>query len=219
MESILKYFPNLTINQKHQFNELLQLYIDWNSKINIISRKDMNSFYKHHVLHSLGISKMISFIPGTRILDVGTGGGFPGIPLAILFPEVQFDLIDSIGKKINVVKGVCKELGIDNVSSYHIRAEHYPKMVDFVISRAVTKLEFFVPWVKNKILPLNKNILNNGIICLKGGDLTEELKFFPEADIYFLNNCFDESFFETKKIVYLPIKTNLRRDNDNLKLE
>ena len=219
MESILKYFPNLTINQKHQFNELLQLYIDWNSKINIISRKDMNSFYKHHVLHSLGISKMISFIPGTRILDVGTGGGFPGIPLAILFPEVQFDLIDSIGKKINVVKEVSKELDIDNVSSYNIRAEHYPKMVDFVISRAVTKLEFFVPWVKNKISPLSKNILNNGIICLKGGDLTEEIKFFPEADIQFLNNYFNESFFETKKIVYLPIKTNLRRDNDNLKLE
>ncbi len=219
MESILKYFPNLTIKQKHQFNELLQLYLDWNSKINIISRKDMNSFYKHHVLHSLGISKMISFIPGTRILDVGTGGGFPGIPLAILFPEVQFDLIDSIGKKINVVKEVSKELGIDNVSSYHIRAEYYPEMVDFVISRAVTKLEFFVPWVKNKILPLSKNILNNGIICLKGGDLTEELKFFPEADVQFLNNYFNESFFETKKIVYLPIKTNLRRDNDNLKLE
>ncbi len=219
MESILKYFPNLTINQKHQFNELLQLYLDWNSKINIISRKDMNSFYKHHVLHSLGISKMISFIPGTRILDVGTGGGFPGIPLAILFPEVQFDLIDSIGKKINVVKEVSKELGINNVSSHHIRAEHYPKMVDFVISRAVTKLEFFVPWVKNKILPLSKNILNNGIICLKGGDLTEELKFFPEADIQYLNNYFNESFFETKKIVYLPIKTNLRRDSDNLKLE
>ena len=206
MEYILKYFPNLTINQKHQFNELLQLYLDWNSKINIISRKDMNSFYKHHVLHSLGISKMISFIPGTRILDVGTGGGFPGIPLAILFPEVQFDLIDSIGKKINVVKEVSKELGIDNVSSYNIRAEHYPKMVDFVISRAVTKLEFFVPWVKNKILPLSKNILNNGIICLKGGDLNEELKFFPEADIHFLKNYFNESFFETKKIVYLPIK-------------
>ena len=219
MESILKYFPNLTINQKHQFNKLLQLYLDWNSKINIISRKDMNSFYKHHVLHSLGISKMISFIPGTKILDVGTGGGFPGIPLAILFPEVQFDLIDSIGKKINVVKEVSKELGLNNVSSYNIRAEHYPKMVDFVISRAVTKFEFFVPWVKNKILPLSKNILNNGIICLKGGDLTEELKFFPEADIQYLNNYFNEHFFETKKIVYLPIKTNLRRDNDNLKLE
>ena len=216
MESILKYFPDLSKKQKNQFNELFPLYLEWNSKINVISRKDMSSFYKHHVLHSLGISKMIYFIPGTRILDVGTGGGFPGIPLAILFPEVQFDLIDSIGKKINVVKEVSKELGIDNVSSYNIRAEHYPKRVDFVISRAVTKLKFLVPWVKNKILPKNKNILNNGIICLKGGDLTEEIKFFPEADIQLLNNYFNEPFFETKKIVYLPIKTNLRRDNDNL---
>ena len=161
MESILKDFPDLSKKQKNQFNELFPLYLEWNSKINVISRKDISSFYKHHVLHSLGISKMIHFIPGTRILDVGTGGGFPGIPLAILFPEVQFDLIDSIGKKINVVKEVSKELGIDNVSSYNIRAEHYPKRVDFVISRAVTKLKFLVPWVKNKILPKNKNILNN----------------------------------------------------------
>ena len=129
MESILKYFPNLSTKQKHQFNKLLPLYLEWNYKINVISRKDMSSFYKHHVLHSLGISKIISFVPGTRILDVGTGGGFPGIPLAILFPEVQFDLIDSIGKKINIVKEVSKALSIENVSSYHIRAENYPKMV------------------------------------------------------------------------------------------
>ena len=215
-DTVLPHFSDLTNKQLDQLDAVAQTVWDWNQHINVISRKDMSSFYKHHVLHSLGISKMIYFIPGTRILDVGTGGGFPGIPLAILFPEVQFDLIDSIGKKINVVKEVSKELGIDNVSSYNIRAEHYPKMVDFVISRAVTKLKFLVPWVKNKILPQNKNILNNGIICLKGGDLTEEIKFFPEADIQFLNNYFNEPFFETKKIVYLPIKTNLRRDNDNL---
>ncbi len=216
MESILKYFPNLSTKQKNQFNKLLPLYLEWNYKINVISRKDMSSFYKHHVIHSLGISKIISFVPGTRILDVGTGGGFPGIPLAILFPEVQFDLIDSIGKKINIVKEVSKALSIENVSSYHIRAENYPKMVDFVISRAVTKMELFVPWVKNKISTVSKNTLNNGILCLKGGDLTEELKFFPEAEIQLLKNYFDDPFFDTKKIVYLPLKTNLRRDNDNL---
>ena len=165
----------------------------------------MNEFYIHHVLHSLGISKIISFNPGTQILDIGTGGGFPGIPLAILFPEVHFDLLDSIGKKINVVKEVSKALKLKNVSIHHIRAENYTKKADFIISRAVTKMETFVPWIKNKILPTSNNIIKNGILSLKGGDLTEELRLFPEAEIYYLNNYFHESFFETKKIVHLPI--------------
>ncbi len=205
MESILNYFQNLSIKQKKQYESLLPLYNDWNNKINVISRKDMNEFYIHHVLHSLGISKIISFNPGTQILDIGTGGGFPGIPLAILFPEVHFDLLDSIGKKINVVKEVSKALKLKNVSIHHIRAENYTKKADFIISRAVTKMETFVPWIKNKILPTSNNIIKNGILSLKGGDLTEELRLFPEAEIYYLNNYFHESFFETKKIVHLPI--------------
>mgnify|MGYP001227656062 CR=1 FL=1 len=205
MESILNYFQNLSIKQKKQYKSLLPLYNDWNNKINVISRKDMNEFYIHHVLHSLGISKIISFNPGTQILDIGTGGGFPGIPLAILFPEVHFDLLDSIGKKINVVKEVSQALKLKNVSIHHIRAENYTKKADFIISRAVTKMETFVPWIKNKILPTSNNIIKNGILSLKGGDLTEELRLFPEAEIYYLNNYFHESFFETKKIVHLPI--------------
>ena len=205
MESILNYFQNLSIKQKKQYKSLLPLYNDWNNKINVISRKDMSEFYIHHVLHSIGISKIISFNPGTQILDIGTGGGFPGIPLAILFPEVHFDLLDSIGKKINVVKEVSKALKLKNVSSHHIRAENYTKKADFIISRAVTKMETFVPWIKNKILPTSNNIIKNGILSLKGGDLTEELRLFPEAEIYYLNNYFHESFFETKKIVHLPI--------------
>lgn len=205
MESILNYFQNLSIKQKKQYESLLPLYNDWNNKINVISRKDMNEFYIHHVLHSLGISKIISFNPGTQILDIGTGGGFPGIPLAILFPEVHFDLLDSIGKKINVVKEVSKALKLKNVSIHHIRAENYTKKADFIISRAVTKMETFVPLIKNKILPTSNNIIKNGILSLKGGDLTEELRLFPEAEIYYLNNYFHESFFETKKIVHLPI--------------
>ena len=205
MESILNYFQNLSIKQKKQYESLLPLYNDWNNKINVISRKDMNEFYIHHVLHSLGISKIISFNPGTQILDIGTGGGFPGIPLAILFPEVHFDLLDSIGKKINVVEEVSKALKLKNVSIHHIRAENYTKKADFIISRAVTKMETFVPWIKNKILPTSNNIIKNGILSLKGGDLTEELRLFPEAEIYYLNNYFHESFFETKKIVHLPI--------------
>lgn len=205
MESILNYFQNLSIKQKKQYKSLLPLYNDWNNKINVISRKDMNEFYIHHVLHSLGISKIISFNPGTQILDIGTGGGFPGIPLAILFPDVHFDLLDSIGKKINVVKEVSQALKLKNVSIHHIRAENYTKKADFIISRAVTKMETFVPWIKNKILPTSNNIIKNGILSLKGGDLTEELRLFPEAEIYYLNNYFHESFFETKKIVHLPI--------------
>ena len=205
MESILNYFKNLSIKQKKQYKSLLPLYNDWNNKINVISRKDMNEFYIHHVLHSLGISKIISFNPGTQILDIGTGGGFPGIPLAILFPDVHFDLLDSIGKKINVVKEVSQALKLKNVSIHHIRAENYTKKADFIISRAVTKMETFVPWIKNKILPTSNNIIKNGILSLKGGDLTEELRLFPEAEIYYLNNYFHESFFETKKIVHLPI--------------
>ena len=205
MESILNYFPNLSIKQKKQYEALLPIYNDWNNKINVISRKDMSEFYIHHVLHSIGISKIISFNPGTQILDIGTGGGFPGIPLAILFPEVHFDLLDSIGKKINVVKEVSKALKLKNVSSHHIRAENYTKKADFIISRAVTKMETFVPWIKNKIFPTSNNIIKNGILSLKGGDLTEELRLFPEAEIYYLNNYFHESFFETKKIVHLPI--------------
>ena len=205
MDSIFDYFPNLSIKQQKQFKVLLTLYTDWNKKINVISRKDMNAFYIRHVLHSLGIAKVITFKPGTRILDVGTGGGFPGIPLAIMFPEVQFALIDSIGKKVKVVNEVSKMLNLKNVSTHHIRAEYFSENVDFVVSRAVTQMKSFVPWVNNKISLESNNKIKNGILYLKGGNITEELKFFPKAKIHDLKNYFDNPFFETKKVVYIPI--------------
>ena len=205
MENIINYFPNLSEKQLFQFQALLPLYTKWNYKINVISRKDMEDFYIHHVLHSLGISKLISFIPRTEILDFGTGGGFPGIPLAIMFPHVKFYLVDSIGKKIKVVKNISQEIGLENVHVENIRGEQFSKKVDFIVSRAVSRMDVFVPWVENKINSISKNKINNGIIYLKGGDLKDELTPFPESKVYSLNTHFEHSYFETKKLVYLSI--------------
>ena len=206
MEEILKYFPNLTDIQKKQFQNLELLYCDWNAKINVISRKDIDELYTKHVLHSLAIAKIQPFEPGTYILDVGTGGGFPGIPLAILFPETRFYLIDVILKKINVVKAVAESLGLTNVKAEQIRAENVKGDFDFIVSRAVTNMPDFVIWVKDKIKKNNKHELKNGILYLKGGDLTEELKDFPKAKEYNIADFFDNDFFETKKVVHLPLK-------------
>jgi len=202
---LLNTFPALSSHQLEQFEALLPLYQHWNAKINVISRKDMDAFYERHVLHSLGIAKVLSFQPMTQVLDVGTGGGFPGIPLAICFPETQFFLIDSIGKKIKVVQEVSNSLGLKNVIAQQMRAEFFTKRVDFVVSRAVTRMESFVPWVRHVISKENKNTLSNGILYLKGGDLSEELKDFPEAQLFELKTHFESSFFETKKVVYLSI--------------
>jgi len=205
MQIIREYFPNLSEKQKEQFTQLLPLYQDWNSKINVISRKDMEQFYEHHVLHSLGIAKVIEFKPGTKVLDVGTGGGFPGIPLAVLFPESDFFLSDSIRKKIKVVKAVAEAIGLKNVRAEQILAEEIKEQFDFVVSRAVTELPVFNNWVKNKFRKQNFNDLPNGILYLKGGDLAEELKPFKGREkIFELKNYFSEEFFETKKVVYLP---------------
>lgn len=205
MQIIQEYFPNLSEKQKEQFAQLLPLYLDWNSKINVISRKDMEQFYEHHVLHSLGIAKVMQFKPGTKVLDVGTGGGFPGIPLAILFPETDFFLVDSIGKKIKVVNAVAEAIGLKNVRAQQIRAEELKEQFDFVVSRAVTELPEFYGWIKNKFRKQNLNDLPNGILYLKGGDLTEELSSFKsKVQIFELKDYFSEEFFETKKVVYLP---------------
>ncbi|RKS15255.1 16S rRNA (guanine(527)-N(7))-methyltransferase RsmG [Flavobacterium sp. 120] len=206
MDEILKYFPNLTDIQKEQFEKLDFLYHDWNEKINVISRKDIDALYTKHVLHSLGIAKIIKFEPGTYVLDVGTGGGFPGIPLAILFPETRFYLIDVIAKKIKVVQAVAEGLGLKNVKAEQMRAENVKGDFDFIVSRAVTNMPDFVSWVKTKIKKNNKHELKNGILYLKGGDLTEELKDFPKATEYNLADFFEDEFFETKKVVHLPLK-------------
>lgn len=206
MEAILKHFPNLTEVQKEQFRQLDVLYHDWNEKINVISRKDIDSLYTKHVLHSLGIAKIQPFAPGTFVLDVGTGGGFPGIPLAILFPETRFYLIDVIAKKIKVVQAVVDALGLENVKAEQIRAENVKGDFDFIVSRAVTNMPDFVSWVKTKIKKQHKHELKNGILYLKGGDLTEELKDFPKATLYDLADFFEDEFFETKKVVHLPLK-------------
>lgn len=206
MEEILKYFPNLTDIQKQQFEKLEELYDDWNAKINVISRKDIDELYTKHVLHSLAIAKIQKFEPGTYILDVGTGGGFPGIPLAILFPETRFYLIDVILKKINVVKAVAEALELKNLKAEQIRAENVKGDFDFIVSRAVTNMPDFVSWIKDKIKKQNKHELKNGILYLKGGDLTEELKDFPKATEYNISEFFDNEFFETKKVVHLPLK-------------
>ena len=206
MEAILKHFPNLTEVQKEQFQQLDALYHDWNEKINVISRKDIDALYTKHVLHSLGIAKIQSFEPGTFVLDVGTGGGFPGIPLAILFPETRFYLIDVIAKKIKVVQAVADALGLKNVKAEQIRAENVKGDFDFIVSRAVTNMPDFVSWVKTKIKKQHKHELKNGILYLKGGDLTEELKDFPKATLYDLADFFEDEFFETKKVVHLPLK-------------
>jgi 16S rRNA (guanine527-N7)-methyltransferase len=206
MEEILKHFPNLTDVQKEQFQQLDALYHDWNEKINVISRKDIDALYTKHVLHSLGIAKIQSFEPGTYVLDVGTGGGFPGIPLAILFPETRFYLIDVIAKKIKVVQAVADALGLKNVKAEQIRAENVKGDFDFIVSRAVTNMPDFVSWVKTKIKKQHKHELKNGILYLKGGDLTEELKDFPKVTLYDLADFFEDEFFETKKVVHLPLK-------------
>lgn len=203
MEIILKYFSSLTEEQREQFAELQQLYELWNAQINVISRKDMDSFYERHVLHSLAIGKRIQFVEGTELLDVGTGGGFPGVPLAILFPNCHFTLVDSIGKKIKVVQEVVKALQLKNVTAMQIRAEELKSQYDFVVSRAVTQMKDFVPWVKGKFKTISRNELPNGILYLKGGDLTEELATFVQAEVTDISKYFDEPFFETKKIVYL----------------
>ena len=205
MDKILKYFPDLTPVQIEQFTKMEALYKDWNLKINVVSRRDIDELYLRHVLHSLGIAKIMSFEPGAKVLDVGTGGGFPGIPLAILFPETKFHLVDSIGKKIKVVDEVVEGLGLTNVKTTHGRAEKIKDKYDFVISRAVAQMETFVRWVNNKTHNNHQHAFVNGILYLKGGDLTEELKGFPEAEVIPLSEVFEEEFFETKSVVYLPL--------------
>jgi 16S rRNA (guanine527-N7)-methyltransferase len=206
MDEILRQFPNLSDNQILQFQKLQSLYEDWNAKINVISRKDIDELYTRHVLHSLGIAKIIEFRPGSKIMDVGTGGGFPGIPLAILHPEVDFYLIDVIAKKIKVVNEVAAGLGLKNVKAEQKRAELVKQEFDFIVSRAVTNMPDFVSWVDGKISKKQNHELANGILYLKGGDLTEELTAFPKATEYNLSEFFTDEFFETKKVVHLPLK-------------
>lgn len=206
MEEILKYFPNLSAEQIAQFEKLEALYQDWNAKINVISRKDIDELYTKHVLHSLAIAKIQPFEPGTYVLDVGTGGGFPGIPLAILFPETRFYLIDVIAKKIKVVQAVADALELKNVKAEQMRAENVKGDFDFIVSRAVTNMPDFVSWIKDKIKKVSKHELKNGILYLKGGDLTEELAAFPKATEYNISEFFEPEFFETKKVVHLPLK-------------
>ena len=203
MEVILKYFPNLSEIQKEQFSKLQELYQHWNSKINVVSRMDMQNLYLKHILHSLAIAKVIDFADGTKIIDVGTGGGFPGIPLAILFPNVEFLLVDSIGKKIKVVNDIAENIGLRNLQAEHKRAEQVVGKFDFVVSRAVTRMKVFQQWVRKMISTKQKNSLFNGIIYLKGGDLTEELHGIKNVDIYDISDFFEEDFFKTKKIVYI----------------
>mgnify|MGYP000492076366 CR=1 FL=1 len=204
VQLILQYFPDLTEDQINKFSQLGELYEFWNNQINVISRKDTDNFYERHVLHSLAIAKVIQFKDTTKIMDIGTGGGFPGIPLAILYPECNFLLVDSIGKKIKVVKEVASSLGLTNVRATHERAENIHEQFDFIISRAVTAMPTFLTWTKNKFLKENKNDFKNGIFYLKGGDLKEEMASVKKAIQYFdLNKMFKEEFFETKKVVYL----------------
>lgn len=202
LELILKYFPEITSEQKDQFAELEILYKDWNEKINVISRKDTESLYEKHILHSLGIAKVMEFADNTKVLDIGTGGGFPGIPLAILFPNAQFTLVDSIGKKITVVKGVAESLGLKNVTAHHMRAEQLKEKFHFVVSRAVTQMPVFLSWLRGKFEKDQFNPKHNGVLYLKGGDLGEELAGI-KCEIVQLKNYFEEEFFDTKKVVYL----------------
>ena len=209
MKVISQNFPELTEKQLNQFSKLEDLYTDWNAQINVISRKDIDALYVKHVLHSLGIAKVQPFLPGSKILDVGTGGGFPGIPLAIMFPETQFVLVDPIGKKIKVVEAVAEALGLQNVTAIHARAEKVQGEFDFIVSRAVTKMDDFVTWVRKKIRRKNKHQLKNGVLYLKGGDLSEELQNFPSAKLFDLTDYFEDPIFETKKVVHVPIKYRL----------
>ena len=202
IDLIIKYFPEISETQKSQFEKLETVYKDWNEKINVISRKDIDEFYERHVLHSLGIAKIMEFADGTKVLDIGTGGGFPGIPLAILFPNVEFTLVDSIGKKITVVKAVAEELGLKNVQAYHERAEKIKDKFHFVVSRAVTQMPVFLRWLKGKFEKEQFNPKHNGVLYLKGGDLGEELAGI-KCEIYHLKDQFGEEFFDTKKVVYL----------------
>lgn len=205
MEEILDQFPNLSEKQIEQFSRLKDLYFEWNEKINVISRKDIEELYVKHVLHSLAIAKVMKFKSGSDVLDVGTGGGFPGIPLAILFPDVNFHLVDSIQKKILVVTEVANALGLGNVKAEANRVENLNSKYDFIVSRAVTQMPKFVEWIRNKVKKEQKNPLPNGILYLKGGDLTEELKEFPDVVIYPIADIFSDPFFETKKVVYVAL--------------
>lgn len=206
MELILKYFPDLTEDQINKFTKLEELYKDWNLKINVVSRKDIDELYLRHVLHSLAIAKLIQFEDGSKIMDVGTGGGFPGIPLAILFPECSFHLVDSIAKKLKVVNEVVEGLGLENVKTTHSRVEEIKDTYDFIVSRAVAAMPTFVHWIKGKVAKDQKNTLKNGVIYLKGGDLEEELKDYQTATVYNISDYYTEAFYDTKKLVHLPIK-------------
>lgn len=206
MDIILKYFPDLSDIQIQQFEKLEHLYHDWNLKINVVSRKDIDELYLRHVLHSLGIAKIQSFLPDSYVLDVGTGGGFPGIPLAILFPKTQFHLVDSIGKKIKVVEEVVSGLELKNIKPINDRVENISGRYDFIVSRAVAQMETFVRWTEGKIAKKSRHERKNGILYLKGGNLDEELQPFPQATVYPLKDYFKENFFDTKSVVYLPLK-------------
>lgn len=206
MELILKYFPNLTEQQIKQFEALYDLYIDWNAKINVISRKDIENLYEHHVLHSLGIAKVINFKAGSKVMDLGTGGGFPGIPLAILFPDTHFHLVDSIRKKVRVAEEVAQSIGLKNISFRHARAQEEEQLFDFVVSRAVMPLTDLIQIINKNISKKQKNALPNGLICLKGGELEHEtLPVKNRTTIFDLNTQFKEEFFETKKVVYVSL--------------
>lgn len=206
MQIIDKYFPKLTADQREKFMKLEELYKFWNEQINVISRKDIDHFYERHVLHALAIAKVVDFKEGTTILDVGTGGGFPGIPLAILYPNCRFHLVDSIGKKIKVVKEVAQALGLQNVNATHCRVEEVRPKYDFIVSRAVTNMPKFISWVRKRIKKEQRNGLPNGILYLKGGDLTEEMKPVQTYnDSFLISDYFEEPFFETKKVVYVQL--------------
>ena len=206
MDLIKAYFPNLKKTQLEQFSKLGTLYREWNSKINVISRKDIDALYEKHILHSLAIAKVQTFVPDSHILDVGTGGGFPGLPLAILLPESKFHLVDSINKKLKVVQAISENIKLNNIKTSHCRAEHIDGGYDFIVSRAVTQMPEFVTWVKGKVKKKQNHQLKNGILYLKGGDLSKELKKFTTAKEFPISDFFKESFFETKKVVHLPLK-------------
>lgn len=206
METLLKHFPDLSPTQINQFEQLGSLYKEWNAMINVVSRKDIDQLYERHVLHSLGIAKIQEFKPKAQILDVGTGGGFPGIPLAILFPETQFYLVDAIAKKIKVVQAVADVLDLKNVKAAQLRAEKVKGAFDFIVSRAVTNMNDFVKWTRQKVAKKQNHKLKNGILYLKGGDLSVELANLPKAQQFNLIDYFEAPFFETKKVVHLPLK-------------